>query len=152
MRDGGVKTPPFHPDNSKSKSPALKRTIKIEGSFPGALKRSFPPLKWRAPTDLLILLLGLPRGKPVLRRSRRMAAAIILEIGVGDTVMRAGRMIFICGQLAAELHRANVGRVLVADAAAIEGFVGDRQRELADFVCGLADCEGVFADESLNLE
>src|SRR5208282_5358200 len=116
------------------------------------LKRSFPPLKWRAPTDLLILLLGLPRGKPVLRRSRRMAAAIILEVGVGDAVMRAGRMIFIRGQLAAELDRAHVRRVLVADAAAIEGLVGDRQRKLADHVCGFADGEGVFADERLYLE
>src|SRR4029077_6506436 len=82
----------------------------------------------------------------------RVSGGVVREFGIAQAKMTFLRMILGCGKLAMKLVRADVRRVLVAHAASVEGFVGNRDGIFAWFGGRFADRKGVFPDEILGFK
>jgi hypothetical protein len=80
------------------------------------------------------------------RRSWRAGASIILKLRVSDGVVSLRGMVRVRCQLAPELARANIWRILDAQTALIKGFGGNRQCEFARFARSFPHGESILAD------
>jgi len=78
--------------------------------------------------------------------------AVVVQFGIAEAEMIFQGVIFGGGKFAVQLVGANVGRILVADAALIKSFVSNCQGELTGLGGGLADSKSVFADEVLGFK
>lgn len=81
-----------------------------------------------------------------------VGGAVVVKLGIAKSEMIFQRVIFGRRELAVQLVRANIGRVLVADTVLVKRLVGNRQREFTRLGGRFADGKGVLADEILGFK
>ncbi len=86
------------------------------------------------------------RAVRVLQRFGHVGDAVFVQFLVGQQKMILGRIIFGRGQLAPQLMRTNIRRVLISNSAGIECFVGNGENVLAGFCLSLPNGEGIVSD------
>jgi hypothetical protein len=92
------------------------------------------------------------RGVWIFQRLMRVSGGVVREFGIAQAKMTFHRMILRCGELAMELVRADVRRVLKAHDASVEGLVGNGDGIFPWLGRGFADGKGVFPDKILGFK
>ena len=81
-----------------------------------------------------------------------MGGTVGFQFRVGQIEVGLDRMIFRGGELQVQAVRADIWRILKADAAGIERFIWNGQSEFAWFGRGFANGESIFTALRLGLE